>query len=237
VKQGPCRYLDLQRCGRSLPQARGIRAVQRGSGADWRPTLLQVIAPSRAESRESTQRRANLGACDQLRWGQVVMLRHVQACSSPTAPTMAQVAAIGLQARTVCGTRGRSTAPRSPPGSHWATVFRLRAELRSNRPPASGSRSCTAASRPGRSGSGPSSTPPGRSPAESAAKPSNPRTPRPATSSTVESHPAGHRGQAAAWSGPGPGRPGRRPAQAPAPPGAREACLAAAGPPPPARPW
>ena len=37
-------------------------------------------------------------------------------------------------------------------------------------------------------------------------------------------------------SGPGPGRPGRRPARAPAPPGGREACLAAAGPPRPAHP-
>ena len=36
-------------------------------------------------------------------------------------------------------------------------------------------------------------------------------------------------------SGPGPGRPARRPAQAPAPPGADEACLAAAGPTRPAR--
>jgi hypothetical protein len=46
--------------------------------------------------------------------------------------------------------------------------------------PASGSRSPAAASRPGRSGSGPSSTPPGPSPAGSAARTSNPRTP-PAT--------------------------------------------------------
>jgi hypothetical protein len=61
------------------------------------------------------------------------------------------------------------------------------------------SRSPAAASRPGRSGSGPSSTPPGRSPAGSAAKTSNFRTPCLTTSSTVENHPAGRKGQAAAW--------------------------------------
>jgi hypothetical protein len=63
---------------------------------------------------------------------------------------------------------------------------------------ASGSRSPAAASRPGRSGSALSSTPRGRSPAGSAAKTSNLKTPCLATSSKVDSRPACRRGQAAA---------------------------------------
>ena len=82
---------------------------------------------------------------------------------------------------------------RPPPRStRWPKVKvrdrRVRTAMGSSPParPVSGSRSPADASRPGRSGSGPSSSLPGRSPAGSAAKTSTPRTP--ATGSKVDSH-------------------------------------------------
>jgi hypothetical protein len=67
----------------------------------------------------------------------------------------------------------RRPRPRQGPDGRTATA--------SSRParPASGSRSPAAVSRPGHFGSGPGSTAPGRSPAGSAARTSNPRTPPP----------------------------------------------------------
>jgi hypothetical protein len=135
------------------------------------------------------------------------------------------------------------------PSAAWAcSAAKAKAKGRtatgSSRPgrPASGSRSPVAASRHGRSGSAPSSTPgtdhlrglrPGLpTPGRRQQQGRQPCWKAHALSGCVVLQALRVRWQRG--SGSAPGRPERRPAQGPAPPGGREACLAGAGTPPPA---